>query len=86
MGRRLLSLPDDLCYMVDKDDEEFTVTNDALRRRAKNLNNVVNHFWNRWVKEYLLKLCNAHRYPNATKQSSPVQEGDVVVVQDPDLP
>ena len=86
VGCRLLSLPDDLCYMVDKDDEEFTVTDDTLRKRAKHLNNVVNHFWNRWVKEYLLELCNAHRYPNTRRQSSPVREGDMVVVQDPDLP
>ena len=86
VGRRLLSLPDDLCYIVDKDDEEFTVTEDTLRKRAKNLNNVLNHFWTRWAKEYLQELHNAHRYPSKRPQSSTVREGDVVVVQDPDLP
>ena len=58
----------------------------TLQKSAKRLNNVINHFWSHWVKEYLLKLCNAHRYPNTRGQSSPVQEGDVVVVQDTDLP
>ena len=51
VGRRLLSLPDDLCYTVDNDDEEFTATDDTLQKRAKHLNNVINYFWSRWVKE-----------------------------------
>ena len=80
VGRRLLSLPDDLYYTVDQDDEEFTVTDDTFRKRAKHLNNVINHFWNRWVKEYLLELRNAHRYPHTRRQCSPVREGDMVVV------
>ena len=86
VGRRLLSLPDDLCYTVDSDDEEFTTSGDTLQKRARHLNNVINHFWSRWVKEYLLELRNAHRYPNTRGQPSSVQEGDVVVVQDTDLP
>jgi len=67
VGRRLLSLPDDLCT-VDKDDEDFTTTEDTLRRRAKHLNNVVNHFWNRWTKEYLQELHDAHRYASKGQQ------------------
>ena len=86
VGRGLLSLPDDLCYTEDSDDEEFTTSGDTLQKRARHLNNVINHFWSRWVKEYLLELRNAHRYPNTRGQPSPVQEGDVVVVQDTDLP
>lgn len=34
VGCRLLSLP---CFMVDKDDEEFSVPDDILRKRAKYL-------------------------------------------------
>jgi len=55
-------------------------------KRVKFLNNIVNQFWNRWAKQYLQELRNAHCYPNKKQQSSPVQEGDMVVVQDPDLP
>jgi len=72
VGRRLLSLLDNLSYMIDSDDEEFTVTEDILRKRTKYLNSVVNHFWNRWAKEYLQELRNAHRYPNNKQHSSPV--------------
>ena len=61
-------------------------TEDILRKRTKYLNSVVNHFWNRWAKEYLQELRNAHRYPNNKQHSSPVREGDIVVVRDPDLP
>ena len=72
--------------MVDKDDEEFTITDDTLIKRAKHLNNTVNHFWNRWEKEYLQELCNARRYPSKRQQFSAVQEGRHNCVQDPDLP
>jgi len=53
VGRRLLSLPDDLCYTVNQDDEEFTITDNALRKRAKHLNNITKYFWGCWSKEYL---------------------------------
>ena len=32
VGCRLLSLPDDLCYIVDNDDDEFTATDDTLQK------------------------------------------------------
>jgi len=86
VGRRLLSLPDDLCYTVNQNDEEYTITDDALRKRAKHLNNVVNHFWGCWSKEYLQELHNSHRYTTKKQQYSTVQEGALVVVHDPDLP
>ena len=81
IGRRILSLPDDLSYLEDGD-EEFTVNDETLQRR----DNVINHFWKRWNKEYLLELCNAHRYPNANQQFSSAWDGDIVVIQDPNMP
>ena len=63
VGRRLLSLPDGVGITEDNDDD-FCVSDTTLQKRARHLNNVINHFWNRWVKEYLLELRNAHRYPN----------------------
>ena len=74
IGRRLLSLPDDL-GCLDDGDEEFTVDGDTLQRRARHLNSVVNHLWKRWAKEYLLELRNAHRYPKASQSFSPIHEG-----------
>ena len=61
VGRRLLSLPDNLTCLTPED-EDFEVTGELLRRRAKHLNSVLNHFWKRWSKEYLLEL----RGPSAT--------------------
>ena len=45
IGRRILSLPDDLTYMEEDGDEEFTVNDETLQRRAQHLNNVINYFW-----------------------------------------
>jgi len=48
---------------------------------------MINHFWNCWVKEHLLELRNAPRYPNTQHQSQPAaQVGDMVVIHDSDLP
>jgi len=86
VGRRLLSLPDGLGITEDNDDD-FCVSDTTLQKRARHLNNVINHFWNRWVKEYLLELRNAHRYPNTQSQSLPAARvGDKVVIHDSDLP
>ena len=85
VGRRLLSMPDDL-GCLDDGDEEFTVDTNTLQRRARHLNNVINHFWKRWAKEYLSELRNAHQYPKASQSFSSVREGDVVVVYDSDVP
>ena len=59
---------------------------ETLQRRARHLNNVINHFWKRWNKEYLLELRNAHRYPSTSQQFSSAREGDIVVIQDPNMP
>ena len=85
IGRRILSLPDDLNY-IDDGDEEFVVDSENLQRRTRYLNNVINHFWKRWTKEYLLELRNAHRYQNINQSFLPPREGDIVVVHDSDTP
>ena len=59
VGCRILSLPDNLTYFAEN--EDFQVTSESLNRRAKHLNCVLNHFWKRWSKEYLLELRDAHR-------------------------
>ena len=54
VGRRILSLPDNLSY--SELDDYYEVTDVSIQRRAKHLNSVLNHFWKRWSKEYLLEL------------------------------
>ena len=86
VGHRLLSLPDNLSWF-EHEDEDFEVTSDSLQRRAKHLNNALNHFWRRWSKEYLLELRNSHRQqPIAKQRSPPVEVGEIVVVHDQDHP
>ena len=53
VGRRLLSLPDNLDYLCDPGDEEFTLDKNQVTSRVRHLNNLLNHFWKRWRTEYL---------------------------------
>jgi hypothetical protein len=79
VGRRILSLPDNLTYFAE--DEDFQLTSESLNRRAKDLNGVLNHFWKRWSKEYLLELRDAHRQQHVHGTSTPVNPGDIVLVK-----
>ena len=60
VGRRVLSLPDDLSYLGETADDDFEVTPTYLSRRVRYLNGVLNQFWRRLRNEYLLELCDAH--------------------------
>ena len=85
VGRRLLSLPDDLSYCEDGD-ENFETTTEPLQRSVKHLNTVINHFWRRWSKEYLLELRESHRCRLTNKEAPSVKTGDVVLIHDEDKP
>ena len=85
VGRRLLSFPDDLTYLED-DDPDFELTSESLQRRVRHLNSVINHFWQRWSREYLLELRESHRHQAASKNSPPINVGDVVLLEDRDKP
>ena len=52
----------------------------------KHLNVVVNQFWKRWRREYLLELRNAHRYHGGNPKAVPPSVGDIVLVEDEDKP
>ena len=86
VGRRLLTLPDNLTHYEEADDEEFEVTDEAMQRRARHLNSVLNHFWRRWSKEYLLELRDAHRQRHPTNTSTTIKVGDVVLLHDQNHP
>ena len=80
-GRRLLSLPD---CRVNEDD--FEVSAEHLTKRMNFLSRIVENFWKRWEREYLLELRNAHRYGERTSDTSPLSVGDVVLVHDDNQP
>ena len=85
VGRRLLNLPDKLTH-YEEGDEEFEVTDEAMQRRARHLNSVLNHFWRWWSKEYLLELRDAHRQWHPTNTLATTKIGDVVLLHDQDHP
>ena len=86
VGRRLLSLPDHLTYLEPEGDEDFELSTESLQRRAKHLSSVLNHFWRRWSREYLLELRDTHRHRGPKKSGKPIAVGDVVLIHDEDNP
>ena len=83
-GHRIMSLPNN--RSSEAEDSDTDVQPQDLDRRRRHLSNVMNHFWKRWRKEYVLELRNLHR--NVTQHSSNrvVSIGDVVIVHDEDQP
>ena len=78
-GRRVMSVPDSLCCGEVDDDVQVTPTD--LSKWIKYLNNVLNQFWKRWRDEYLLELCDIHRYRTGDPNAVPISIGDIVLVQ-----
>ena len=73
-GRRINSLPD----VVDEPEE--AIGERECTARFRYLSNRLEHFWNRWRKEYLIGLREAHR--NKGKESAIASSvGDVVIVE-----
>ena len=87
VGRRLLNLPDNLTHYVDKD-PDFEVDSESVQKRVRHLANVLNHFWRRWTKEYLLELREAHRQrrQRADAPTADVKPGDIVLIHDQEHP
>ncbi len=79
-GRRLLNLPDSLCYTDPE--EEYGLSREHLARRLVHLNKLLSDFWTRWQTEYLLELRDSHRYVGKTLDKNPVSVGEVVLVYD----
>ena len=82
-GRRLLSLPDGPYH---EDLEDDFLEHSVLTKRLIELNKVLDHFWMRWKMEYLLELRNAHRPTTRKGVNRQIHVGEVVIVQDTDLP
>ena len=81
MGRRVLSLPDNLYY--DREGDYDPATNPTiLSKRMRHLNKLLDWFWKRWRSEYLLELREVHRFHKKTPGTTPIAIGDIVVVHD----
>ena len=79
-GRRLLSLPDASRSGTDNSSAHETVT-----RRARYLQKLMDHLWNRWRREYIPALRESHRL-KLDSACQTAQIGDVVSVHDESLP
>ena len=86
MGRRVLSLPDNLGYQGDIQDTDFELSPVDLSRRVKHLNNSLNQFWRRWRHEYLVELREAHRFNNGASTGIPIAVNDLVIVHNENQP
>lgn len=80
--RRLLSYPDHLTVHHGEDSGE---DDNQLSTRFRRLNQLLDGFWKRWRKEYLLQLCEAHRHHKSSGEPRQT-EGDIVVVLSDDQP
>ena len=83
MGKRLLSVPDHLCHSEDSvsDPDYAPVTRTMLTRRSIYLHTILQHFWTRWRREYLLELRESHRRSQG-HGSIKISIGDVVIIHD----
>ena len=80
IGRRALSLPDNL-YYGDEDDDDLEVNPSFLNKQLKYLRTILDRFWKRWRDEYLLELRDSHRYSSGGYSASEqISIGNIVVV------
>ena len=79
VGRRLLSNP-----LPQERKVNQNLVDDA-RKRERFLSRILNHFWERWRKEYLTELRKQHKVRNGSTGNS-ISQGDVIVVHKDKIP
>ncbi|GFR15106.1 peptidoglycan recognition protein 1 [Trichonephila clavata] len=76
IGKRLLSLP-----ITRVSREDFTGSRPSLLKRYRHQQNLLNQFWNRWRKHYLLSLRSMNICP-PSKVTCQFKVVDVVLIHD----
>ena len=77
-GRRPLQLAMQSCEHKDQDFEE---THDTFWKRATNITRVLEQWWKRWKREYLLNLRKQHFLNRNPYPSDVIKTGDIVMIQ-----
>ena len=77
MGRRLLPLPAGIEGKLKRCE---TDNQQALSKRFLHLTRILSHFWNRWKREYLIKLRETHKMNS--QKSVNINPGDVVSIHE----
>ena len=80
--RRIVSLPYPVMQGDELEDPDFEISS-GIQARATVQATLLQHFWNRWKKEYLTGLREFHRTTGKNQQT--VKPGAVVLVHD-DIP
>ena len=81
MGRRILSQATSM-----EDESDNSADDRSLSRRATYLRKLLEHFWNRWSREYLLELREHHRVKRVRSAKQNPEEGDIVCVYEEKTP
>ena len=76
-GRRITRLPYE--QVTDVHDTDYGDTSD-ISKRARTLTHLLEHFRNRWKREYLTSLCEFHKASGHNSQR--IKVGDVVLIHD----
>ena len=79
-GDRVLDTEDHVELMSDNEEIEH-LTRKQIVKQAKDKENVIEHFWKRWYKEYLINLRETDRM-RSQKKEKPVRVGEVVLVEE----
>ena len=84
-GRIIDTLPHSSVTEEDILDEEYQQTgcklHNTLSKKAKAQAMIIQHFWNRWKREYLTSLREVHKVNNVIGKEG-IKVGDVVVIHD----
>ena len=79
IGRRLLD------PVTDNESPVTSSSASDLTRRQKHPNLVIDHFWNRWRREYLTELREHHRGKRESEIRR-IKQGDVVCIHENSVP
>ncbi|XP_047124265.2 uncharacterized protein LOC124806978 [Hydra vulgaris] len=64
---------------------ENSYKNKDIKMRVVYKNSTLEHFWNRWLSEYLTELREFHKGNNKFGSKNNIKKGDVVIIQDANL-
>ena len=80
--KRLISLPHEATFKVTGAENSRS----EIMQRQDYVNRLLQHFHNRWRKEYLTELRMKHHHQSSYKCRGDVEKGDVVIVENEKMP
>ena len=81
-GKRLISLPQEAIFKVTGAENSRS----EIMQRQDYVNRLLQHFHNRWRKEYLTELRMKHHHQSSYKCREDVEKGDIVIVENEKMP